>query len=185
MITWSWWKMLSINIYVILISNHSEIYEIYLELISRIVSPSSFCRMFRLYIFLESHSYETLCCNIYIYIYIRNSRYAIISKSLVEEWTIEVEKIVDKKISRDKLARVVTTGSMKSFVKYCRFLIARHWRIARNVWKLLDEFERASFLYVRKTRVSSLHRLINFKKLIANVRQYLYRQISLLREITR
>lgn len=62
--------MLSINIYVILISNHSEIYEIYLELISRIVSPSSFCRMFRLYIFLESHSYETLCCNIYIYIYI-------------------------------------------------------------------------------------------------------------------
>lgn len=123
--------------------------------------------------------------SIYIYIYIRNSRYAIISKSLVEEWTIEVEKIVDKKISRDKLERVVTTGSMKSFVKYCRFLIARHWRIARNVWKLLDEFERASFLYVRKTRVSSLHRLINFKKLIANVRQYLYQQISLLREITR
>lgn len=119
--------MLSINIYVILISNHSEIYEIYLELISRIVSPSSFCRMFRLYISRKScDSYETLCCNIYIYIYIRNSRYAIISKSLVEEWTIEVEKIVDKKISRDKLERVVTTGSMKSFVKYCRFLIARH-----------------------------------------------------------
>lgn len=121
--------MLSINIYVILISNHSEIYEIYLELISRIVSPSSFCRMFRLYIFLESHAILTRHCvviSIYIYIYIRNSRYAIISKSLVEEWTIEVEKIVDKKISRDKLERVVTTGSMKSFVKYCRFLIARH-----------------------------------------------------------
>lgn len=63
--------MLSINIYVILISNHSEIYEIYLELISRIVSPSSFCRMFRLYISRKScDSYETLCCNIYIYIYI-------------------------------------------------------------------------------------------------------------------
>lgn len=83
--------------------------------------------MFRLYIFLESHAILTRhCVVISIYIYIRNSRYAIISKSLVEEWTIEVEKIVDKKISRDKLARVVTTGSMKSFVKYCRFLIARH-----------------------------------------------------------
>lgn len=103
-------------------------------------------------------------------------------KLLLEEWTIEVEKIVDKKILRDNLVRVVTTGSMKSFVKYCRFLIARHWRIARNVWKLLDEFERASFLYARKTRVSSLQRLINFKKLIANVRQYLYQEISLARD---
>lgn len=107
---------------------------------------------------------------------------SITCKLLLEEWTIEVEKIVDKKILRDNLVRVVTTGSMKSFVKYCRFLIARHWRIARNVWKLLDEFERASFLYARKTRVSSLQRLINFKKLIANVRQYLYQQISLARD---
>lgn len=107
---------------------------------------------------------------------------SITCKLLLEEWTIEVEKIVDKKILRDNLVRVVTTGSMKSFVKYCRFLIARHWRIARNVWKLLDEFERASFLYARKTRVSSLQRLINFKKLIANVRQYLYQRISLARD---
>lgn len=62
--------MLSTNIYVILISNHSEIYEIYLELISRIVSPSSFCRMFRLYIFLESHAILTRhCVVISIYIY--------------------------------------------------------------------------------------------------------------------
>lgn len=38
--------MLSTNIYVILISNHSEIYEIYLELISRIVSFINFVECF-------------------------------------------------------------------------------------------------------------------------------------------
>lgn len=161
-------------------------------MISYIVSPSLFinfvssARMFRYIYFSKVMQFHETYVVIYIYIYIREIQdtRSITSKLLPEEWTIEVyiEKIVDKKILRDNLPRVVTTGSMKSFVKYCRFLIARHWRIARNVWKLLDEFERASFLYARKTRVSSLQRLINFKKLIANVRQYLYQQISLARD---
>lgn len=133
-------------------------------------------QFYEIYVVISIYIYR-----IYIIREIQDMR-SITFKLLLEEWTIEVEKIVDKKILRDNLVRVVTTGSMKSFVKYCRFLIARHWRIARNVWKLLDEFERASFLYARKTRVSSLQRLINFKKLIANVRQYLYQRISLARD---
>lgn len=82
-----------------------------------------------LYILLESHAIpRDICCNIYIYIREIQDTRSITSKLLPEEWTIEVyiEKIVDKKILRDNLPRVVTTGSMKSFVKYCRFLIARH-----------------------------------------------------------
>lgn len=77
-------------------------------------------QFYEIYVVISIYIYR-----IYIIREIQDMR-SITFKLLLEEWTIEVEKIVDKKILRDNLVRVVTTGSMKSFVKYCRFLIARH-----------------------------------------------------------